>query len=305
MLAMLAAVAVDTAVVVVSGPHADQWRGTAIVWIVLLVAFIVPIAIQLRIVGAAASLLDTLCDPSAMAKRGDDMGLLGPIPKNGLFRSEAILLHRYGVSLVDVGRVDDAAVIRRWLEEDLSYMSKHIKPSRGAYSYCALMCMFLSELCFRLGDESAAESYDEQFHQLLQVARGSMRRADAGLGEAGLVVLGTARALFGRGGAASPLPFSEADVAALENGKVSQRVASEARLALALSAAMRGEDADARRLLARSADAAPLTRAGSVAKRILERSASAKPEPADLEGLRAAVAVDPHAPVKVALPSAK
>ena len=290
LLALGVAIAADVAIVA-SDPSASAGSSVAIVVIVVL-AFLIPILVQMHVVGSAEALLDRSCDPAALARRGDGMGLSGRIPRNGLFRTEAVLLHRYGLALLEVGRAHDAAEVRRRMEEGLAMRRK---PASSAD--CPVMSMCLADLCARLGDAEAAAAYAGQFREGMGLLpESSLKGADKDLGLVGRVTLSSSLALFLPAGVQPD--YSGKDVAALEVGGGRRRLASEARMALAADARGRGEHDRERELLERVASDAPGLRVGRLAASMLT-IADDTGEPVGYGTLRLAEPVDPHPAISV------
>lgn len=195
------------------------------------------------------------------------MGLSAPIPRNGLYRTEAVLLHRYGIALADVGRPRDAAVVRRRIEDGLGMRRR---PARSMD--CAVMAMLLADLCARLGDAGAVRAYADQFLEgMACVPRSARGGIDESLEAVGGVTVRSSAALYlslsARDDALAS--FGEADVARLEGPGVGRRLAAEARMALAKAAAAQGERDRERMLLGQVAAAAPRMRVGKLAARRL------------------------------------
>lgn len=289
---VVAAAVVDVAIVA-SAPSAGAGPSLAVLAVTAL-ALLAPTLAQLRAVASAERLLDERCDPASLVRRGDAMGLSGRIPRNGLYRAEAVLLHRYGVALVEEGRLRDAAVVRRRIEDGLA-MRRH--PARNMD--CAVMSMLLADLCARLGDAGAARGYAAQFLEgLARVPRSARGGVDGDLEAVGGVAVRSSMALFlpapARGASAS---LTEGDVAALEGPGVGRRLAAEARTALAKAAAARGERDREGRLLEQVVDAAPRMRVGRLAASRLGHLADGAADVAEYGSLRLAPAVDAHAPV--------
>lgn len=289
---VVVAVAVDV-VIVASDPAASVGSGLAVLAVTAL-ALLAPTLVQLRVVASVERLLDERCDPASLVRRGDAMGLSGRIPRNGLYRTEAVLLHRYGVALVDEGRSQDAAVVRRRIEDGLA-MRQH--PARNMD--CAVMAMLLADLCARLGDAGAARGYASQFLEGLEhVPRSARGGIDRDLEAVGGVTVRSSMALFLPAPAhGAPVSLTEGDVTALEGPGVGRRLAAEARTALAKAAAAQGEQDREGRLLEQVVDAAPRMRVGRLAASRLGHLADGAADVAEYGSLRLAPAVDAHAPV--------
>lgn len=287
---VVAAVAADVAIVA-SAPSAGAGPSLAVLAATAL-ALLAPTLVQLRVVASAERLLDERCDPASLVRRGDAMGLSAPIPRNGLYRTEAVLLHRYGIALADVGRPADAAVVRRRIEDGLGMRRR---PARSMD--CAVMAMLLADLCARLGDAGAAQGYAAQFLEGLEhVPRSARGGIDGGLEAVGGVTVRSSAALFLPAHVA-PAPLAEGDVAALGGSGAGRRLAAEARMALAKAAAARGERDREVRLLEQVAAAAPGMRVGELAARRLGRPADGGAGAAEYGSLCLDAAVDAHAPV--------
>lgn len=290
---VVAAAAADVAIVAWD-PSAGAGPSLAVLAATAL-ALLAPTLVQLRVVASAERLLDERCDPASLVRRGDAMGLSAPIPRNGLYRTEAVLLHRYGIALADVGRPADAAVVRRRIEDGLGMRRR---PARSMD--CAVMAMLLADLCARLGDAGAAQGYAAQFLEGLEhVPRSARGGIDGGLGAVGGVTVRSSAALYLSLSAHDDAlaSFGEADVARLEGTGVGRRLAAEARMALAKAAAARGERGRERMLLEQVAAAAPGMRVGKLAARRLGRPADGGAGAAEYGSLRLDAAVDAHAPV--------
>ncbi|MGI6217612.1 MAG: hypothetical protein ACOYIK_08380 [Coriobacteriales bacterium] len=289
-------------VVIAINPQDTFWTNvlTLLTLLIALICTMVPVIIHLHVIGSAEVLLDHSCDPAAFVQRCDKMGLLGPLPRRGLYRQEAVLLHRYGIALIEVGRTRDAAQIRRYIEEALTrgrrYYSDPSHSARrraNALAYCVAMDMCLADLCARLGDAEAAMAYEGQFKDELwhlpQSAFKSAANRDLELG--GRVTISSSIALFLPVGA-SPA-FSEGEVTVLESNTNRRRLAAEARMALAEEAWYRGESDRERSLLEQVAAAAPRMRVGRVAAfKLAFRSDTGTP--VGYETLRLSEPVDPH-----------
>ncbi|WP_130810325.1 hypothetical protein [Olsenella sp. Marseille-P4559] len=262
---LVVAAAVDAAIVVLS-PSAGLGPSLAVLAATAL-ALLAPTLVQLRVVASAERLLDERCDPASLARRGDAMGLSAPIPRSGLYRAEAVLPHRYGIALADVGRPRDAAVVRRRIEDGLGMRRR---PARSMD--CAVMAMLLADLCARLGDAGAVRAYAAQFLEgLAHVPQSARGRVDESLEAVGGVTVRSSAALYFSLSARDDAlaSFGEADVARLEGTGVGRRLAAEARMALAKAAAAQGERDRERMLLGQVAAAAPRMRVGKLAARIL------------------------------------
>ena len=301
--------------------------GRVPVWVnlvILLVAFlgfIGPTIVHSRIIGSTEVLLDQKCDPASFVQRGDKMGLSGPIPRNGLYRHEAVWLHRYGIALSEVGRPSDAAEVRRRIEENLvlcrMYLSKRkhsVRKKRAerlrisTITNCAVLDMCLADLCARLGDAEAARAYAGQYREDIgRLPESAFSGIDRDLKLVSKVTVSSSAALFLPEGGAPE--FDEADVNALMTSPVRRRrrkapaaeyspdrrrrLAAEALMALAKEAWSKGEPDRERRLLEQVAAAAPGMRVGKLAARRLDFSGGAG-EPAGYETLLPAEAVDVH-----------
>lgn len=289
--ACVAAAAAADAAIVAWDPSAGAGPSLAVLAATAL-ALLAPTLVQLRVVASAERLLDERCDPASLVRRGDAMGLSAPIPRNGLYRTEAVLLHRYGIALADVGRPADAAVVRRRIEDGLGMRRR---PARSMD--CAVMAMLLADLCARLGDAGAAQGYAAQFLEGLEhVPRSARGGIDRNLEAVGGVTVRSSAALFLPAHVA-PAPLAEGDVAALGGSGAGRRLATEARMALAKAAAARGERDREVRLLEQVAAAAPGMRVGELAARRLGRPADGGAGAAEYGSLRLDAAVDAHAPV--------
>lgn len=241
-------------------------------------------------IGSAERLLDASCDPAALAARGDELGLAARVPRQGYTRLEAVLVQRWTVALIEVGRVADAAATRRRLEESLA---RRRHPDR--FLYGAALCMLLTDVSVRLGDGEAAAAYAALFRDAL--ARSAPGRARHALDAVGPVVVGTALTLFSPGRVPGGPEFSEGDVRDLEaRGTIGRRLASEARLALASEASFAGDREAELLLLAGASIAGPSVRAGALAAEGLRRlsSGEASPGAGIYASLVQAPAVDPH-----------
>jgi|GEM_PF-6042026 len=295
------------------------------------VLFCAPFVIYVRIIGSAESILDTQCDPEAFVRRCDEMNLSDSIPRNGLYRWEAVLLHRYGIALVDVGRTEDAAVIRRRIEDGLD-RRKH--PLRNVD--CSVMVMNLADLCARLGDANAAWVYAGQFYDGIRLVPKSARsgKVDKSLDTTGDVTIRSSMFLFlSERAESNRLPFTDSDIDVFEGSLIGHRLAAEARMALAKQAALEGDREKEMSLLRQVAGAAPKMRVGKLAERRCallkdnkagasnssdtnedtkasgqadannnvkankETSVSSQTETAKYESLCLSVAVDVHAPI--------
>ena len=90
--------------------------GYVLIWVpfaICVAALLVMAFRYVSLVGSAERLLDVSCDPAALAARGDELGLADPVPKRGYTRIEAVLVQRWAVALVEVGRLADAAGVAR------------------------------------------------------------------------------------------------------------------------------------------------------------------------------------------------
>ena len=267
--------------------------------VVALVCVVGPAVCHSLAIGTSESFLDHSCDPEALVRRGDRMRLADRIPRRGLSHVEVVLLHRYGIALADVGRADDAAKVRRRIEQALAIRRGRL-PRRNASSrrwskgvaYCAVAAMCLSDLCSRLGDADAAAAYADQFREGVgSLPASAPTRGDEDLDLVGRVTTSSSATLFLPTGAAPE--YDEGDVATLESSNRRRRLAAEARMALAAEAFRRGEADRERSLLEQVAAAAPKMRVGRVAADRLG-AAEGTGEPAGYETLRPSGAVDPH-----------
>ena len=128
--------------------------GYVLIWVpfaICVAALLVMAFRYVSLVGSAERLLDVSCDPAALAARGDELGLADPVPKRGYTRIEAVLVQRWAVALVEVGRAADAAAARRRLEESLARRRR-----TGRSPYGASLRMLLADVSARLGDGEAA-----------------------------------------------------------------------------------------------------------------------------------------------------
>ena len=97
--------------------------GAVLIWVPFALCAAASLVMAFRYViriGSAERLLDASCDPTALAARGDELGLGIRMPRCGYTRVEAVLMQRWAVALVEVGRLADAAVARRRLGESLA-----------------------------------------------------------------------------------------------------------------------------------------------------------------------------------------
>lgn len=128
--------------------------GAVLIWVPFALCAAASLVMAFRYViriGSAERLLDAPCDPTALAARGDELGLGIRMPRCGYTRVEAVLMQRWAVALVEVGRLADAAVARRRLGESLAGRRR---PGRSPYG--ASLCMLLADVSARLGDGEAA-----------------------------------------------------------------------------------------------------------------------------------------------------
>lgn len=247
---------------IISDPQAHARTSLMIVLIAVLATF-GPLLIQSHIIGAAEVLLDRKCDPAALVRRGDKMKLTDRTPNNGLYRVEAVFLHRYGIALSDVGRMQDAAKVRRRIEEGLA---KRQKPTMNAD--CTVMDMCLADLCARLGDAEAAKAYADQYQEgLKHLPESVLTKEGQDLELLGRVMLSSSAVLFlSKCGA---LPFDEGNVNVLDVGSRRRHLTAEARMVLAEDARRKGDLVRERKLLEQVADAAPGMRVGQLAAKRL------------------------------------
>lgn len=107
------------------------------------------------------------------------------MPRCGYTRVEAVLMQRWAVALVEVGRLADAAVARRRLGESLAGRRR---PGRSPYG--ASLCMLLADVSARLGDGEAAVAYAALFSDALaRFVPGRAWRTLEGDREEGLLLL--------------------------------------------------------------------------------------------------------------------
>lgn len=122
--------------------------GAVLIWVPFALCAAASLVMAFRYViriGSAERLLDAPCDPTALAARGDELGLGIRMPRCGYTRVEAVLMQRWAVALVEVGRLADAAVARRRLGESLAGRRR---PGRSPYG--ASLCMLLADVSARL-----------------------------------------------------------------------------------------------------------------------------------------------------------
>lgn len=162
--------------------------GAVLIWVPFALCAAASLVMAFRYViriGSAERLLDASCDPTALAARGDELGLGIRMPRCGYTRVEAVLMQRWAVALVEVGRLADAAVARRRLGESLAGRRR---PGRSPYG--ASLCMLLADVSARLGDGEAAVAYAALFSDALtRFVPGRARRTLEGDREEGLLLL--------------------------------------------------------------------------------------------------------------------
>lgn len=237
--------------------------------VVLLVWLAAELIFRLRYwrdISFAEQLLDESCDASALATRGDEMGLLSDVPRGGLSRGEMVLLHRYAVALADVGRTDDAALGRRRMEDALAALHKPSSQLDGAAT-----CMLLADVCARLGDASAERSYASAFRLVLSARPVKPSRINDDLEPVGKIILGTSEVLFASEATDAPaLDFDESLLSRLvSSGAVGRRLFAEARLALLCVTAKDMDTQIIRENLESIASTGNNLRAGRVAQELL------------------------------------
>lgn len=276
----------------------EPWNRTSMAPVILAFGIWVAAVIVLnfrfwRSAESAERLLDVGCNSEALVARGDGMRLLGDMPRDGLTRGEVVLLHRYALALVDVGRSADAALARRRMEEALTRM-RH--PERNLDG--TIVCMLLADVSARLGDVTAAHIYADAFRRGCSSAPQGHGAHERDIADVGAVVLGTVFVLYVPGISSETVSpgFSDGDVSALEaRGLVGRRLAAEARLALACGACERCDHDEAARLLGAASSAGDGLRVGRVAAELLSGLSCGGQGPADRAGVLARSApVDPH-----------